>query len=513
MDKERLTVGVIQQPLSCYTNPSFLLRFSSYLMRVSFIFMRIRFTAILLTLFVALCGAAPAQYRASFAPSNAVDVSAADVSASIPSMTADGALATYQRRLQQQESELAAFSDTTIMQAALPDSSQSAEYELRRSYSAPNRLEFTPVRFTGDGFVKNNVLLRLLQAEVERVTKHKSDQTAITEENYKFSLKSVEKLDGRLCYVFQLKPRRKAVGLFKGRVFIDSRTGAIRRAEGTLVKSPSWWIRRVEFVQDFDEIGGFNLPIKLSTTSKVHVIGRTIVDVFHRDYKTVAASHAPPGTWAAHSKPFRVSRFAFRVVPSVLHCIRFVAPGSCPAGPAWSGVVAGFCNSLRHRKFDFRESERGPRHSFFVRAGVEAKEGLVWDQGNSRRLERSGDADYLFGTRWPDGGGRTGQPFLQGRQGFSTRLFAGLDQRRRLLKCVVAEAAYVGHQGQVGRGLPRACHPALRNGEALADDVEHMPRSPDVNPMRTQKDREHPFSPHFPQRHGRNSVRQHAVHV
>lgn len=251
--------------------------------------MRKAFPLPLLILLVALCGGAPAQIPAAGSAVLA-GVSGVELQASASALTPEAALATYQRRMQEQATRLASYSDITLMEAQIPDSTQKGEYELRRSYTAPNRLEYTPVRFTGDGFVKNNVLLRYLQSEVEHVTKQQGDQTAISDQNYKFSLKSTEEMNGHRCYVFQVKPVKKRVGLFKGRVFIDADSGAIRRAEGSFVKSPSWWIKKIEFVQDFDEVGGFNLPVKLASISKVRVIGRTVVNVFHNNYQTVATT-------------------------------------------------------------------------------------------------------------------------------------------------------------------------------------------------------------------------------
>jgi hypothetical protein len=207
-------------------------------------------------------------------------------------LSADQALQTYERRSQQQSSALLGYSDTTIVEAELPDTAQHGLYELKRHYAAPKTLEFTPVRFVGDGFVKGNVIIRLLQSEAEHVGKGDSSQTAITTGNYKFSFKSVEELDGRTVYVYQVKPRQKRPGMFKGRVFLDAYTGAMCRAEGTLVKSPSWFVKKIEFVQDYAEVGGFTLPVHLRSLAKARIVGRTLVDVVHRDYHATTSEAA-----------------------------------------------------------------------------------------------------------------------------------------------------------------------------------------------------------------------------
>jgi hypothetical protein len=197
-------------------------------------------------------------------------------------------LESFLRRSQQQREQLTEYSDTTVIHADLPDTSQSGEYELRRRFVAPKTLEFKPVRFTGDSFVKTNIIIRLLQSEVDHVTKEQAADTAIDQINYKFKLKYTQtSYDGReVTYVYDVKPRKKRPGLIKGRIWVDAHSGALRRVEGTLAKSPSFFIKRLEFVQEYQEVDGFSLPSHLHSVSNVRILGRTIVDIFHRDYQS-----------------------------------------------------------------------------------------------------------------------------------------------------------------------------------------------------------------------------------
>ena len=210
----------------------------------------------------------------------------------LPRMSAELALQTYQDRSAQQASALAAYSDTTVIEVELPDSAQHGRYELTRRYAAPRTLQFTPVRFIGDSFVKGNVIVRLLQSEAEHVGKEESAQTAISDRNYKFSFKGTEDLEGRPAYVFQIKPRQKRPGLIKGRIWVDPYTGSLRRVEGSMVKSPSWFVKKVDFVQDYEEIRGFTFPVHLRSVAKARIIGRTVVDILHRDYVPSAVAPA-----------------------------------------------------------------------------------------------------------------------------------------------------------------------------------------------------------------------------
>lgn len=203
----------------------------------------------------------------------------------LPLMAPELALQMYEQRTAEQDSTLAEYSDQMVVEAELPDTSQKGEYELVRNYSArPRQLSFRTVKYTGDSFVKTNVITRFLQSEVDHVQKGDPAASAINEKNYKIAYKGTEDLDGRLTHVYQLKPRHKSPNLFKGKIYVDAYTGSLRRAEGTVSKSPSFFIRKIEFVQDFEDINGFTVPVAMRSTAKARIIGRAIVSVFHRGY-------------------------------------------------------------------------------------------------------------------------------------------------------------------------------------------------------------------------------------
>ena len=204
---------------------------------------------------------------------------------SLAHLSPDLALATYQRGLQEQSSDLSGYTATTIIEAELTESAQKAEFELKQRYAAPGILEFTPVRSSGDSFVRSNVIVRLLQSEVEHVQKREQWKTAIDAENYKFSYKGDEQLNGTAVHVYDVKPRHKRVGLFKGRVYVDASDGCLLRAQGRIVKSPSFFIKRIDFVQEYATIEGFTFPVHLHSEAQTRIAGKAVVDIVLKDYR------------------------------------------------------------------------------------------------------------------------------------------------------------------------------------------------------------------------------------
>ncbi len=208
----------------------------------------------------------------------------------LPRMAPELALQAYERRAAAQSSELVSYSASTLIHVELPDTSQYGDYELQRHYAAPRTLEFKPVRFTGDGFVKSNVITRLLQSEVDHVQKDDTSQTAITRANYKFSYKGTLQTPNRLMHVYQVKPRKKRMGLFKGHVYLDAYTGALVRVEGIAIKSPSLFIKQIEFNQDYADVGAFTFPVHIRSEVSTRIVGRAIVDIYQSDYRPVAST-------------------------------------------------------------------------------------------------------------------------------------------------------------------------------------------------------------------------------
>ena len=206
----------------------------------------------------------------------------------LPRMAPELALQVYRGRSVIQAQQLASYSATTLIRAQLPDTSQSGEYEVKQHYLAPRTLAFKAVRFTGDAFVKTNVITRLLQSEVDHVQKDDPALNAISPANYKLSYKGTNELQGRTVHVYQLKPREKRAGLFKGRIYLDAYTGSLVRAEGRPVKSPSMFIKKIEFVQDYEDIGPYTFPAHMHSEATARIVGRAVVDVYQRDYQPVA---------------------------------------------------------------------------------------------------------------------------------------------------------------------------------------------------------------------------------
>jgi hypothetical protein len=203
----------------------------------------------------------------------------------LPKMAPELALQTYVDRQERQASLPPEYLADVTIEAVLPETAQRGQFELQRHFIAPKTLLFKPLRFVGDNFVKSNIITRVLQSEVDHVAKGDNTQTAISDTNYKFSYKGMESLEGNPVHVFHVKPRKKRTGLFKGKIYVDAFSGELRRAEGTVVKSPSFFIKKIEFTQDYGAFEGYTLPVRMHSEAKTRLVGRAVVDIVTKDYE------------------------------------------------------------------------------------------------------------------------------------------------------------------------------------------------------------------------------------
>src|SRR5207245_2010285 len=133
------------------------------------------------------------------------------------------------------------------------------------------RITYDVLHFEGDRSIKNEVIARYLSAEIQ-VRESQDASLAIIPLNYKFGYKGLREFEGRSVHVFELKPRAKRRGLFKGTLWVDAETYLPVRESGLLVKNPSVFIKRVSFVRDYQTTNGVAVVARLETTVETRVV-------------------------------------------------------------------------------------------------------------------------------------------------------------------------------------------------------------------------------------------------
>jgi len=200
----------------------------------------------------------------------------------VPSMGPQGVVENYAAASGAQNARLRGASMEVEIEASLPKLKKQGRLHALRHISRLGRITYEAMVFEGDNSVKNNVIARYLAADTQAQA---SDLTslAVTPANYKFKYKGQLDQDGRQVHVFQLTPRKKRVGLFKGELWLDAETCLPVRESGRLVKVPSIFLRRIEFVREYDIREGLAIPRSIESTVETRLVGKAELTVRFRN--------------------------------------------------------------------------------------------------------------------------------------------------------------------------------------------------------------------------------------
>jgi hypothetical protein len=121
----------------------------------------------------------------------------------------------------------------------------------------------------------------------------------LTPANYKFKLKGERAVQGtETVYMFQVSPRKKRVGLFKGEVWLDAGSYLPVLEKGRLVKNPSIFFKKVDFERAFAIKNGVSVPAHMTSTIDTRVVGKVELDINYTSVAEGADDDAASGTEA-----------------------------------------------------------------------------------------------------------------------------------------------------------------------------------------------------------------------
>jgi len=158
----------------------------------------------------------------------------------------------------------------------------------------PSERDFRIIESQGSNHGEK-VVRQILEHEA-KAEKTNPSPTAVTTGNYDFAFEGREKFEGVNCYVLEMKPKRQEPSLINGRAWVDPNTFAIRKIEGKMAKSPSWWVKDVNMVINFGEIGGIWTQTASHAVAEVRVVGRYTMVGRAVDVQTA-------GTVASNARP------------------------------------------------------------------------------------------------------------------------------------------------------------------------------------------------------------------
>jgi hypothetical protein len=184
---------------------------------------------------------------------------------------------------------------------------KSAEMVVRMIFTSPDKKQFEIKSESGSKLLRNRVLHKLLESEVEASQGSQNQESAITSDNYRFRLLADEVPRDHGFYVLEAIPRRKAKYLFIGKIWVDGRDFAITRIEGRPAVNPSWWIKEARILQTYRKVGDFWFYDSNESTSGVRIGGQALLRIRYEAYEGPVFCDTPNGDAGARRTDASVS--------------------------------------------------------------------------------------------------------------------------------------------------------------------------------------------------------------
>jgi hypothetical protein len=182
-------------------------------------------------------------------------------------------------------SQRAALRDVSMqvdIQADIPSLKKSGRLTALRHISKVGKVTYEVLSFMGDNMIKKDVIARYMTAEVKSSSNGDAEAIAINTHNYRFRYRGAYGDGDWRLHLFELKPRRKRAGLFEGWLWVEDRTGLPVRESGRFVTTPSVFLKRVEFVRDYEIRDGLALPSSIASDIVTRVVGLARINIrFH----------------------------------------------------------------------------------------------------------------------------------------------------------------------------------------------------------------------------------------
>src|SRR5438105_13957760 len=187
-----------------------------------------------------------------------------------------GILDRYMSATQQQQTTLRGATMEVDIDANVPKLKRNGKLHALRNISKLGKITYNMLGFNGDNAVKKEVIARYLTADVQA---QEGQNISITPENYKFKYKGLQAQEGQSVHVFQLSPKKKRVGLFKGELWLDPQTAMPVRESGRFVKTPSIFLKKMEFVRSYELQNGVSIPQHVESTVDTRLFGTVELNI------------------------------------------------------------------------------------------------------------------------------------------------------------------------------------------------------------------------------------------
>ena len=157
-----------------------------------------------------------------------------------------------------------------------------ASIDVELNFDAPTTKKFRVISQSGSKYICDHVLLKLVEAETD--ASHDKRSTALTHDNYNFTLAGTENVNGRPAYILNVEPITESKYLYRGRIWVDAADFAVMKIDAEPAKSPSFWISKTQIHHVYSKTGEFWLPQTNRSETRVRIGGTAVLTIDYGKY-------------------------------------------------------------------------------------------------------------------------------------------------------------------------------------------------------------------------------------
>jgi hypothetical protein len=163
-------------------------------------------------------------------------------------------------------------------------SDREAHEDVVAHYTAPESKSFEVISGRGSKMIQSKVFAKLLESEREAAHAENQRQTALTPDNYTFTLVGSRPSPNGGCYLLGVEPLRENKFLYRGEICVNAADFAVESIDAEPAKSPSFWIKKTRIDHRYRKIGQFWLPASNHTVTSMRMGGTATMDIMYSEY-------------------------------------------------------------------------------------------------------------------------------------------------------------------------------------------------------------------------------------
>jgi hypothetical protein len=190
---------------------------------------------------------------------------------SSPLPSTDNVVSKILQHEEQRQTEFAGY--TAIRHYVAVNKNRRAEMTVRVDCSNDSLIQLQVLSESGSGPIRQYVFRKLMSEEIDASRQGYREQSRITPQNYTFQLIREDVLDTGPAYVLTINPKSDNKLLMRGTIWVDARDFSIVRIEGQPARTPSFWLRSIQFVRTYRKVGDFWVTATIHSTEDIRLFG------------------------------------------------------------------------------------------------------------------------------------------------------------------------------------------------------------------------------------------------